>query len=488
MTESIADLVAANRRIEEVLTADVRSRLLAVPGVLHVAVGLKEVDGRATDELCVKTYVEHKRPLADLDHDPVPAAVSDIRTDVTEIPEVEFTGDETKHRPLVGGIQITNGIKDLKDDLSGTELSRGTLGCFATRNAGGKSVLLTNWHIASAHGARIGASIFQPLPETGPDKLDDDYPKRPTSSKNAVAKIVDLKVTEKVDCAIAQVNTCYSCCCNCGVGFKNVIRALAANGTDVAVAGVSTTVVGKQKVFKVGRKSDRKEGRVVVPSFGPITIPRDGTDYTFTGQIQIEGVNGEPFSEPGDSGAVVVDEFNKVVGLLFARPTNATFSLANHINDVTTALGITITGGEESLVGGGTADGDELLAALSTRLTARESGTGLYERIEAHQAEIVTLVNHDRHVTVVWHRVHGPSWLAALMRSAREPEYRMPEEIDGVTRTDALTRLREVLAQHGSAELRADVGRYSDELLTAFTTTDTIDELLASWRVDAQIA
>lgn len=484
MTESIEELVATNRRIEEVLTSDVRDRLLAVPGVIHVAVGLKEVGGRATDELCVKTYVEHKRPLVELDHEPVPDTVSGVRTDVTEIPEFVFSADETKHRPLVGGIQITNGIKDIKDDLSGTQMGRGTLGCFATLRSTGKPVLLTNWHVAMANGARRGESIFQPVPESAPDKLEDDYPKRPKSSSNAVAKIVDFQITEQVDGAIARVNTCYSCCCNCGTDFRNDVRTLAVNGSD-AIAGTGTAVAG-QRVYKVGRATDRTVGKVVTTSFGPFKMKHEGTEYTFTGQIQIQGEGG-PFAVRGDSGSVVVNDARQVVGLQFGAEPNGTTAVANHIKPVTDLLKIEIKGGEASLVGGRTADGDELLAALSTRLAASESGTGLYERIETHQAEIVTLVNHDRHVTVVWHRIQGPSWLAALMRSAREPDYRIPAEIAGVTRVDALTRLREVLTRYGSADLRADVDRYFDELLAVFTTHHTIDDLLDAWRTDVEV-
>jgi hypothetical protein len=91
---------------------------------------------------------------------------------------------------------------------------------------------------------------------------------------------------------------------------------------------------------------------------------------------------------------------------------------------------------------------------------------------------VVTLVNHDRRVTVVWHRIQGPSWLAALARSAREPTYRIPEEIAGITRAEALTRLREVLALCGSDELRTDLERYFEQVLAAFTSSHTTDEIL----------
>jgi hypothetical protein len=491
MTESNEELVAANRRIEELLTPEVRERLLAVPGVFHVAVGLKEVDGVATDELCVKTYVREKVPRAELTGEAVPAEVAGVRTDVSEVPEIVFKTGGAKHRPLVGGIQITTGIETLAAD-GGTEISTGTLGCFATRKADDKPVLLTNWHVATADMdvskilERTGQILYQPAPGPTARTPDDTYPKPPTNSKNAVATVVLTKITGKVDGAIATIKTCYSCCCNCGVGFKNVIPRLGLGGDD-AVAGSAAAVSG-EPVRMVGGAGGPQDGKIVTTSYPSYSPTLNGKTYTFTGQIHIAPPAGKTFGPAGDSGSVVVNAARKVVGLFFAGPKDDSFGMANHISDVTSALGIEITGAEASLLAAETADGDELLDRLTEQLTVTETGARLAERIEAHQAELVTLVNHERHVTVVWHRIQGPSWLAALTRSAREPDYRIPAEIAGVTRTDALTRLRDVLAQYGSAELRADVGEYFAELLAAFTANHTIDGLLASWRVDAQIA
>jgi len=464
MPDSIEELIAENRRIEGILAGGARDRLLAVPGVYHVATGLKEVGGRATDELCVKAYVHEKRELAALSHEPVPSTVSGVRTDVCEVGRVRFTSDSFRYRGLTGGIQITNGIKVLSADHTEVEYETGTLGCFATHVTDGKPVLLTAWHVATANGATYGESIFQPDSEITEDTVDDRYPKRPVSMKNAVAKIADYKVDAKVDCAIARVNTCYSCCCNCGIGFDNVVRELAVGGSN-AVAGTAAAVSG-QPVFKVGRTSDRTSGRIITTSFPSLSIDLDGKTYTFTNQIHIQGDTG-PFAGPGDSGAVVVDQNRKVVGLHFAGDANDANSYANHIADVLAALHITITGTEAALLA-------EELPDLGTL----PPGSWLAGRVEAHQSEVVTLVNHDRRVTVAWHRAQGPSWLAALARSARDPAYRLPHEIAGVTRADALARLRDALVQHGGAELRADVERHYDLVLAAFTGHHTTGELL----------
>ncbi|MET7717589.1 hypothetical protein [Streptomyces sp. NPDC005407] len=480
MPESISALAAENRRLEDLLDSGVRERLLALSGVLHTAVGLKEVGGRATDTLCLKTYVHTKKPLADLPPDQVvPPVVDGVPTDVTEVPaDIRFTADDSSHRPLVGGIQLTNGIKNLNPADLKVSMSRGTLGCFATRTSDGKPVLLTNWHVATANSGRIGDSLFQPAPEPTEDRIEDDFPKRPKSSKNAVATLVDWKVTEKVDGAIARVNTCYSSCCNCGVGFRNTVRGLNVGGGDAIVGTAPGPVVAGQAVYKVGRATDRKAGKVVTANYPSISIPRDGTTYTFTGQIQIELQAGEtaPFSSSGDSGSVIVDSARRVVGLLFASSNDDAFTLANHIADVVAALGITIKGGERSAL---PADGpDDLVEELAVRFRRTTEGQRLSELLDAHRAEVVHLVNHERRVTVAWHRAQGPAWYAALARGARHPDYQLPADIAGVTREAAFAQMHAVLVQYGGEALRADLAAWFEPLRAAFTRSRTTGELL----------
>ncbi|MFE0100605.1 hypothetical protein [Streptomyces sp. NPDC059009] len=480
MPESLNALAAENRRLEDLLDSGVRERLLAVSGVFHAAVGLKETGGRATDTLCFKTYVRDKKPADELPSgQTVPPTVDGVPTDVTEVPaEFRFTEDDSGHRPLVGGIQLTNGIKALDPARLKVSMSRGTLGCFATRVSDGKPVLLTNWHVATANGGRVGDSLFQPLPEPEEDRIEDDYPKRPKSSKNAVATIVDVKVTEKVDGAIARVNTCYSSCCNCGVGFRNTVRDLNVGGGDAIAGTAPGPVVAGQEVFKVGRATDRRAGKVVTANYPPVSIPRDGVTYTFTGQMQIELQAGEtpPFATHGDSGSVIVDSSRRVVGLFFASSANDTAALANHITDVVSALGITIKGGERSVLAAD--EPDDLVQELAVRFRRTSGGRRLADLLEAHRAEVVHLVNHERRVTVAWHRAQGPAWYAALARGARHGDYQLPADIGGVTRAAAYSRMVAVLAQYGSEDLCADLAQWHEQLRTAFTGARTTGELL----------
>src|SRR5689334_11512905 len=59
-------LRAENQAIQERLAAGAQSRLRAIPGVVHVSVGLKQKAGHATDRLCIRVYVREKRNARDI--------------------------------------------------------------------------------------------------------------------------------------------------------------------------------------------------------------------------------------------------------------------------------------------------------------------------------------------------------------------------------------------------------------------------------------
>jgi len=83
-----------------------------------------------------------------------------------------------------------------------------------------------------------------------------------------------------------------------------------------------------------------------------------------------------------------------------------------------------------------------------------------------HGPEVVRLVHHCRPVTVAWHRSEGPAWAAHLINSARDPEYRLPEQVKGVSQQRLLTRMAEALRSHASPALRADLDRYGESVIT----------------------
>ena len=49
-------IIAENKRIADLLAMGVEERLRAIPGVLHVSIGLKQRQGAVTNELCIRVY------------------------------------------------------------------------------------------------------------------------------------------------------------------------------------------------------------------------------------------------------------------------------------------------------------------------------------------------------------------------------------------------------------------------------------------------
>jgi hypothetical protein len=480
------ELAAENARVQRILDAGARERLSALPGVVHVTVGLKETGGAPTSEFAVKVYVGEKRPAADLPADQVvPARVEDVPTDVCRVPTA------SPYTTVVGGMPITNGYTILTSP-GHTRMEGGTLGFVARRNDKDHTpVMLGCAHTMGKYGAKKGDLIFQPQP--GPDDQihdSDTFPRKPRTSSNSVGTIVDIKETSTVDCAIAEVDTCHSSCCNCGTEFDHVVKGLNVNGSD-ALTGV-TAAVPNMLVFKVGISTGRTAGRIVTPSLTVMVNQDDGTQKAFQQQMQIVSVDlGKRFGDHGDSGSLIVDDQGRAVGLLMGgepQPPGQDVSLAptfaNQIGLVMTELGITLPAKTKAVttVAGfrseqATTSLPWPLAPLAERLDRSAGGRWLRGLVERHRREVVELVNHRRRVTVAWHRGQGPAWFAAFARSARRPDYRLPGEIDGITRERALNALHEVLVAEGSPELRADLVAHRDFLLTTLIACSTVDEL-----------
>lgn len=79
---------------------------------------------------------------------------------------------------------------------------------------------------------------------------------------------------------------------------------------------------------------------------------------------------------------------------------------------------------------------------------------------------------------VTWQRKEGPSYLAAFARSVKVPTYKIPEEINGVTRLNALMSMITALEQHASPALKADIQRYSALVVQVVTQYNSVREMV----------
>ena len=196
----------------------------------------------------------------------------------------------------------------------------GTLGCLVD-TPGGRCVLSNNHVLVVSNAAGLGDHIFQPSPSDA-------------ASSGTYARIATLTDFEPL---------------RFGSAVNRMDAAIAAlDHADSATADIMT--IGPpanppvapflgQSVVKHGRTTGLTFGSVVDTSFDG-NVHYDGRVAYFEDQIVVAGDTG-PFSEPGDSGSLVLDTSGPhPVGLLFAGDDSHT--IANPIQFVLNRFGATV--------------------------------------------------------------------------------------------------------------------------------------------------
>lgn len=398
--------------------AAARDFLLQKKNVVDVGVGYKETNGSNIEVMCLLVYVKHKVAATDLsDEDFIPPVVNGILTDVMEIenisaqteqPESELSPgiNVDKERPLMGGIQIDNtkSIKLTVDGKSVTKSGVGTLGCFVNRNADGALALLTNDHVLALGGTVKGDPVYQPAVHGCCCCCYDDRTiahiepgVRPPAGK-----------TGTVDAAIALIR---KPALGDRVFISNIIKGLGEykivngvetlSGDNAPIKGVQpmelypgkvvpppglssglgfTPVIPGALVRKVGRTTGRTLGVVMA-----VNIPTGMDGLSYVECMAIEPVDKTTeFSMGGDSGSVIVNKDNKVVGLLMGgrsfdkskgevpTPNYPDRTYACNIHNVLKALDISIYSPPEARITH-TLQGDGMSAPLSVEFSAVSS-------------------------------------------------------------------------------------------------------------------
>lgn len=479
---------------------EVKRELLALPNVLAVGFGIKETAGDFTGEPSFRVYVSHKVDDAVLGAAAIPKTIRGFKTDVLTPLRVrqalDVCGSErqtlSKHRPLQAGIAISTDAN-----------SYGTLGWFGTLNVGGTPILLTNKHV-----------LYE-----------------------AVAGIT-TEVKKTAQPQLGRVSSC--CCCECGsdnvigesiIGIDDTIPVLTGTSVDVAIARINAdvaaellleitndatdevlTVSGKaeavvgERVRKIGARSAFTRGTVAhvgdIVTEEPddpgapgtkisirvgqiIIIPADDETY----EVRDNGNCKRAFANNGDSGSVVLNDDDKIVGLLWSIDSDdytIKIGVASHIQNVLDAL----SNNAYPITLSETPDGGARKLARSAALPAvLNPDPGWFERarelnresllawlVERHRDEVLELVNSKRAVTVAWQRNKGPMFVAALARSGRVARYRVPFEIEGVSREQLLQAMEPVLLKHGSEALQRDLARHRDDAYACVQRGATVED------------
>ena len=506
----------AEENLDEKLE-EARRILKRIPGVHGVGWGYKQRAGEVTQQLAFRVYVYEKKPLEALPESHViPTELFGIPTDVLVVLRgSDFTCIDTDaHRPLVGGITISPLKQWLANGGAGSA-SFGTLGFFGTINnadSHDRYVLLSNNHVLGAENTVVGDEIYQPqfhgaaLDAKDPGPIAKIYNLGLKDNRNFTYSAADGGGGGSYyhDCATAKIETCYSSWChtNCGTRLENTILGLSINGSN-AVEGIQRLrnsdlpQNGTYRVTKVGRQTGRTVGKVIdaeAPGMNNEThAQQDKIILIHNLGPNCEG--GALFADEGDSGSVIVNDDRKIIGLLFGGDANIGSGTACHIHPVLDLLQIMMVSTQNPVAyDAKTAalesqisielPGPDLVraAALRNEILASERGRMFRVLVEKHREEVVYLVNRVRPVTVAWHRVHGPDFLAHVVHASRHAAYSVPPELDGVERKAALERMAAVLKEHGSARLREEIESHGEEMVTLLEQASDLEGLAEQMR------
>lgn len=300
-----------------------------------VGVGHKIVEGRQTEELCVRLYVVQKLAKSLLPENAIlPSAIEGIPTDVIESPPAFFLPSvahsasaaaaapctnvrRTRQRPVMAGISSAH-----------FNVTAGTITCFCRSTSEGDDpdtvYVLSNNHVfADVNKAQIGDDLFQHSPNDGGT----------TADRFAVLhRFVPIQLgghqPNRVDAAIGEL-----------LPQVQIDRQICTIGR---LSGTGAANENMQ-VCKHGRTTGYTEGTVFDPSIDSLV----GMDHTnpgivalFQNQLRINVTAPFPaFGLGGDSGSLVINrETREAVGLYNAGPAGGQYGLANRIQDVLAEL------------------------------------------------------------------------------------------------------------------------------------------------------
>lgn len=296
--------------------------LLKLEGVTGVDVGYKYVKGKREDQIAIRVMVAEKKTNVP-DEQRVPQKISDIPTDVIErkimpfsfsIPaeSISLQADKKRYDPVKGGISIGP-----ERSINGYVYA-GTLGCMVKDNNSGQPHLLSNFHVMAVDSNwKKGDEMVQPSLVDGGSAPGD-----------RVGTLANAVLSDHVDGAL---------CTLIGRGFACSIVDIGA------VAGTAEAVLNNPV---------RKRGRTTLLTYGFVdsvsgTVKIDyGDDIgvkTLSDQVGIrpDTDHNDKFSDHGDSGSVVVDADNQIIGLLFAGSKDG-YTYINQISNVLTELDVQV--------------------------------------------------------------------------------------------------------------------------------------------------
>lgn len=273
---------------------------LSIPGVHAVGVGCRESSGGPHTERAVRLYVHAKRSRSVLGLHRAPRLVDGVPTDVVvqEPPGMQSVLQRMRRRPLRMG-----------DSVGDARETAGTLGAVVEREGHPGTFVLSCSHVLAPPGASRNDRIRQPA------SLDDVGGPDWIGNLDAWTSISMGFANNRVDAAIARLSPL--------VRASNDIPRLGRPSRTHVLRPGSPGTGTPVRVAKVGRSTGYTEGVVVDWRYaGSIQVETGhGSRLArFVDQLQVRAAPGYfRFTEPGDSGALVLELGSKrAIGLVIA--------------------------------------------------------------------------------------------------------------------------------------------------------------------------
>jgi len=311
-------------------------------GAHTIGRGEKFVNGEPTGAEALVFTVPQKMSLSALGlATAFPKKIDGIFTDVVQGDMPRAYQDPTgKFRPCPAGVSVGH-----------YNITAGTLGCWVTLN--GVKVMLSNNHVlADSNEAAIDDEILQPGPYDGGDP-----------DRDLIAKLLYFEpihfLGEQSGCKYSQMEKAVLNARNAllgrGTRYDIIVPEADYNLVDCAVAKPLYQADVKDEILNIGKINGMISGQLGMPArkMGRTTGYQEGTvtqvdvltevSYgagkiaVFEDQLLIEPGG---FSAGGDSGSAILDDRNRLFGLLFAG--SDTVTIACRIENVQDAIGFTM--------------------------------------------------------------------------------------------------------------------------------------------------